>query len=355
MHLSQEIILKAYVPSGDQVQGITEQSLEGSQGRRQAARARCQGRGFFPFLPPPLSCPGWGWRLREKAPGREAVWAAARRYTPAPGHRGRPAPPAPARCPRLGLPLGGSRAGFSWSPPATVRGGRAVRGAGRRPAGWGALTSPPQRPRAQVRRAVPRGGAGRVGSCGHAPAAGARRPAGGSARAAAGAARSPVPLPRRAPEPAGQVSCAPRHGSLRCVGGPGPRPSLPAAARSRRRSCARDLDLCLVLPSQPAARFSSAPACTSPAPRLLNLRLSLRLGLVAPEARCSCSSNSARPGGEPARLRPGNTPLRPLGPIGGAQVVPGGRRGIAGGPWATFPSCCFLCPSYAFFFHVEFR
>lgn len=148
-----------------------------------------------PFLP--------GWRLREKAPGDgEIAVPAVLRYTPAPGHRGLAPPPSPSLSPTTPSPWAAL-----WRPVRRVSLGvgrtwreapLAVRGASRRlgPCGVGVLTSPPQRPRVQVPRAVPRR---RGGSCGHAPAAGPSSRSGGSARAAAGAALSPAPLPPRAP------------------------------------------------------------------------------------------------------------------------------------------------------------
>lgn len=175
------------------------------------------------------------------------------------------------------------------------------------------------------------------------------------------------------------MSCARRHGSLRCVGGPGPPPEPPrwralsptAAARALGRSL-----LCVFLagsvrfcssprsrfpginpafpcaPSQPVARFSPAPACASPVPRLLSLLSSLRLALVASESCFPCSSNSVNPGPVETRRR-AHLPTSGKMPLLGPHWANRGRSGSQeGGPWATFPGHLPLTLGFAF--HLEF-
>lgn len=89
MHSSYEMIINVHLPSRDQVQGVTERSLEGNQGQRRAPRARCQGRCLFPFLPPPLSCRGSGSGRKPRGWGDGlAICAHNPDPHPAPGHRG---------------------------------------------------------------------------------------------------------------------------------------------------------------------------------------------------------------------------------------------------------------------------
>lgn len=223
----------------------------------------------------------------------------------------------------LGCPSVARRAGFAGSGAHVARrplspGDRAAKAVGSRPGtppGWGGGSHFPSPTAAGA------GAAGRGRQAGRVLWTRPRGPScsrsGGSSRAAAGAAPSRAPLPPRAPgrrpaRPAHAASRAgelrPRHGSLRCVGGPGPcarasPPAVwpPAALRALPAAgSAAGAGLCASgssprafcsfplprrkppvaafprLPSRPVARFSSVLICTSPVPRLLSLLLSLR-------------------------------------------------------------------------------